>query len=227
MSVIGAPHVLRSVIWLEKFVISSKVRKFGPQLGSNVCKYISNRSTRGISSVFDSMNLSPETSPDAATRPPAPPPSTSHFSDSDEDGTSSSAPSHDGHLGAARYEGPDPVLRQAPTPRTVSFVEPCQRISGYSSRVWTVSDGETLTTDERAMTESQLEVSEFSSDNPSVLAGLCATKLMPLIRRPLPQLPTRSSPKHWKTQVQIASTSAGMHWMRMVFHRSANVMIPD
>lgn len=50
-----------------------------------------------------------------------------------------------------------PVLKQAPTPRIVSLVEPKHRFSGFSSRVCTASDDHTLSSEEIALEEGQLE----------------------------------------------------------------------
>lgn len=108
----------------------------------------------------------------------APPPSVQGADSEDSDPTYMSM-SQTSEADVATGLTSEPVLRQAPTPRAVSFVEPGHRMSGYSSRVWTISDGHTLNTEQVARGESQLEARDFNlpSSSNSVDVGTSPLRL--------------------------------------------------
>lgn len=117
------------------------------------------------------MTSSTSATLEGETLPPAPPPSIRQLSGSDEDGNMSLSTNHEGGLTVAvTHVGAKPVLRHAPTPRTVGFVEPCRRISGYSPQACTVLEADAITTDERARTGDQPEVNTILSSSTPVAA---------------------------------------------------------
>jgi hypothetical protein len=101
--------------------------------------------------------------------PPVPPLGTLGLDDGGDITTSPASIQMDVHK-ASIAEILGPLLRQPPTPRSVSFVVPEHRMSACSANIYTVSDKLTLAADGSPVRELPLDFGEFSLDLPRKLA---------------------------------------------------------